>query len=239
VDNIEFPMRLQRFLSLAGICSRRDAEDLITAGRVTVNDAVVTTLGTKVGAADRVTADGRPVSLGRRCYVMLNKPRGYVCTAEDRHAPQKAVDLVNLPGERLYHAGRLDKDSEGLLIFTNDGDYADRLTHPRYRILKHYLVQTDRRLSPMELDVLCNGIEDEGEFLKPEKIEEVSPALYSFVLNEGKKREIRRLIAAAAAQTLMLRRVAVGALELGDLPVGEWRELTPEEVELSLKPDTL
>ena len=109
MENIEYPMRLQRYLSLAGVCSRRDAETLIVAGRISVNDAIVTTLGTKVNAEDRIVADGRPVILGRRCYVMLNKPRGYVCTAEDYHAPKKAVDLINVPGIRLYHAGRLDK----------------------------------------------------------------------------------------------------------------------------------
>jgi len=239
VETIEYPLRLQRYLSLAGVCSRREAETLIAAGRVAVNGQPVTAMGVKVNADDRVNVDGRPALLGRRCYVMLNKPRGYVCTADDPQERQKAVDLVNVPGLRLYHAGRLDKDSEGLLIFTNDGDYAARLMHPRYRILKHYVVQTDRPLTPAEIQALTRGIEDNGEFLKPEKITELSPRRYSFVLNEGKKREIRRMIAWTWAQTLTLKRVAVGALELGDLPTGRWRELSPAEVELSLRPDTV
>lgn len=239
MEKIEYPLRLQRYLSLAGVCSRRDAETLITSGRVSVNDKIEAVLGVKVNKGDQIKVDGRNVTVGRRCYVMLNKPRGYVCTADDPHAAKKAVDLVDIPGIRLYHAGRLDKDSEGLLIFTNDGDYAARLTHPRYRIFKHYLVKTDTILTVTELDRLRRGIEDDGEFLKPEKLEAISPRLYSFVLNEGRKREIRRLLASAGAQTLMLKRVAVGALQLdASLPHGRWRELAPEEVQLSLKPDT-
>ena len=239
MENIEYPLRLQRYLSLAGVCSRRDAEAMIMAGRIAINGQPVAVLGTKVAETDQVTADGKPVLLGRRCYVMLNKPRGYVCTADDPQERKKAIDLVMVPGLRVYHAGRLDKESEGLLIFTNDGDYAAHLMHPRYRILKHYLVQTDRALTRQELNALAQGIEDNGEFLRPEKVTEIEPRLYSFVLNEGKKREIRRMIAWTWAKTLMLRRVAVGALELGSLPVGQWRELTPEEITLSLKPDTL
>ena len=230
---IIFPMRLQRFLSLAGVASRRDAENLIAAGRVAVNGAVVMTAGVKVQDGDRVECDGQAVTLGRRCYVILNKPRGYVCTADDPYADKKVLDLVDLPDIRLYTVGRLDKDSEGLLLLTNDGDYAARLTHPRYRICKTYVAKTDYPLAPPQLDWLRGGIVDDGELLCAESIDELAPGKYRFVLNEGKKREIRRMIAAAGAKTLELRRIAVGHLELGQLPSGRWRELTAEEVALT------
>lgn len=230
----EFPMRLQRFLSLAGVSSRREAETIIAAGRVTVNGVAITTTGVKVTESDQVECDGRPVTMGRRCYVMLNKPRGFVCTADDPHAEMKAVDLVDLPGIRLYSIGRLDKDSEGLLLLTNDGDYAARITHPRYRVCKVYEVKTASALSLRQLRWLRSGIQDDGETLRAERIDELAPGKYRFVLNEGKKREIRRMIAAVGEQTAELKRIAVGKLELGQLSSGCWRELTTAEIQLSL-----
>ena len=237
-EKIEFPMRLARFMSLAGVASRRESETLIAAGRVSVNGEIITINGCKVNAADRIEVDGKVLSLGRRYYIMLNKPPGYTCTAADPYAEKIVFELINLPDVRLFSAGRLDRDSEGLLILTNDGDYSARLTHPRYNILKRYHVQTDRPIPDDVLDQLRRGIVDEGERLMPESIACERPCCYNFVLNEGKKREIRRMVNYAGAETLELRRLSIGALNLGELPSGKWRELSPDEIDASLSPST-
>ncbi|MPN22153.1 Ribosomal small subunit pseudouridine synthase A [bioreactor metagenome] len=168
---------------------------------------------------------------------MLNKPRGYVCTNADPHAPRKAVDLIRLDSPvRLFSAGRLDKESEGMILFSNDGDYVAQLTHPRHEILKTYLVRVVRELTSAELERIRAGIREDGELLRVVSIDPLGKCRYRIVLNEGKKREIRRLTAAVGAATLELRRVRIGGLELGDLPEGAFRELSPEEVALTLTP---
>ena len=167
---------------------------------------------------------------------MLNKPAGYVCTNDDPHAAKRAFDLIKIDGARLFSAGRLDKDSEGLLIVTNDGDYAMQLTHPRYEIFKTYLVKTDAAISAGELDRLRHGIIDNGEQLLPQKIEATGSCIYRFILNEGKKREIRRMVADAGRKTVSLQRISIGSLKLGELKSGQWRFLSAEEVNLSLRP---
>lgn len=186
---------------------------------------------------DEITVDGRPLTQeGQKRYLMLNKPRGYVCTNADPHAPRKAVDLIRLdPPVRLFSAGRLDKESEGMILFSNDGDYVARLTHPRYEIRKTYLVRVTREFTEPELTRIRTGITDGGEHLRVISIAPAGNCLYRIVLNEGKKREIRRLTAAVGAPTLELRRIRIGGLALGDLPQGAFRELTPEEVALTLE----
>lgn len=232
----ENTFNLSRFLSLSGIASRRKCADIVKAGLVQINGQTVTEPGCRVNAADKVVYDGRPVRIEQRIYIMLNKPRGYVCTNDDPHAEKRAFDLVEIDGIRLFSAGRLDKDSEGLLIITNDGDYAMQLSHPRYEIFKTYLVKTDTAIQADELDRLRQGIIDDGERLLPRKIEEIGSCLYRFILNEGKKREIRRMIAAAGRKTVSLQRISVGALKLGELESGKWRFLSEAEVKLSLRP---
>ena len=186
---------------------------------------------------DEITVDGRPLTQeGQKRYLMLNKPRGYVCTNADPHAPRKAVDLIRLdPPVRLFSAGRLDKESEGMILFSNDGDYVARLTHPRYEIRKTYLVRVTREFTEPELTRIRTGITDGGEHLRVISIAPAGNCLYRIVLNEGKKREIRRLTAAVGSPTLELRRIRIGGLALGDLPQGAFRELTPEEVALTLE----
>ncbi len=230
--------RLVKVLSAAGVASRRAAGELVKAGRVAVNGAVVLEPGFRVADGDAVMVDGKRIGPAERlCYIMLNKPRGYVCTNSDPHAPLKAVDLIRLePPVRLFSAGRLDKDSEGMILFSNDGDYVAQLTHPRHEILKTYLVRVVREFTTDELARIRAGIPDEGDLLRVISIDPLGKCRYRIVLNEGKKREIRRLTAAAGAVTQELRRVKVGRLELGDLPEGAFRELTPEEVALSLVP---
>ncbi|HBP07376.1 MAG TPA: pseudouridine synthase [Lentisphaeria bacterium] len=229
--------RLVKFLSAAGVASRRAAGDLVKAGRIAVNGRTIHEPGFRILPADTVTLDGRPVEpAGRFHYIMLNKPRGYVCTNADPHAPRKAVDLIRLdPPVRLFSAGRLDKESEGMILFSNDGDYVARLTHPRYEIRKTYLVRVTREFTEPELTRIRTGITDGGEHLRVISIAPAGNCLYRIVLNEGKKREIRRLTAAVGSPTLELRRIRIGGLALGDLPQGAFRELTPEEVALTLE----
>ena len=229
--------RLVKFLSASGAASRRAAGELVKAGRVTVNGRTTLEPGFLVSPGDTVTLDGKPVKpVASLHYILLNKPRGYVCTNADPHAPLKAIDLIRLdPPVRLFSAGRLDKESEGMILFSNDGDYVARITHPRHEILKTYLVRVTREFSAGELARIRTGIRDQGELLRVISIERIGKCRYRIVLNEGRKREIRRLTAAAGAPTIELRRVRIGGLELGDLPEGAFRELSPEEVALTLK----
>lgn len=228
---------LAKFLSVNGAASRRRAAELVRAGRVAVNGVTVDNPADPVPPAAEVRLDGRVVApLGRRHYVMLNKPRGYVCTNEDIHAARKALDLIALPGVRLVSAGRLDKESDGLLLFSDDGDFIYRVAHPKFEILKVYEVATGRPLPDRALRRLRDGIVDAGEFLQPHSLEPVGPAVYRVVLNEGRKREIRRLIAAAGGKVVRLTRLSVGHLTLGGLPAGCWRELSSREVEEALRP---
>jgi 23S rRNA pseudouridine2605 synthase len=230
----ENTFNLSHFLSLCGIASRRKCADIVKAGLVKINGQTVTGPGSRVREGDDVVYDGRPVRIEPRVYIMLNKPRGYVCTNDDPHAEKRAFDLIEVDGARLFSAGRLDKDSEGLLIITNDGDYAMQLTHPRHEIFKTYLVKTDTAIPAGELNRLRRGIIDDGERLLPQKIEDAGGCIYRFILNEGKKREIRRMIAAAGRNTVSLQRISVGALMLGALESGKWRFLSDAEVKLSL-----
>jgi len=222
-------IRIVKFLSQSGVASCRGAGDLVLAGRVAVNGRVVTEPGTQIFCTDTVTLDGQVLQReDRKYYIMLNKPRGYVCSAEDRFADKLARDLIDLP-VRLFSAGRLDKDSEGMLILSNDGDFIAHLTHPSFGIRKRYIVTLSRGLTRGEIRRLLNGIADGGEFLRALAVRAVGEKQYMLTLGEGKKREIRRMTAALGAPTQRLRRVAVGTLEMGDLPVGKWRELSPEE----------
>ena len=229
---------LGKFLALRTSLSRRDAVAAVRAGRVRLDGAVVTEPASRVGEGSRVELDGVPVAgevFRPLRYYMLNKPRGFVCSSADPHAEKLAVDLLPTePGVRLFSAGRLDKESEGLLIFSNDGDYVEALSHPRNRVLKRYRVEVTRPMTEAELARIRAGIVDDGEMLRVIEVIPRGGCVYEFVLNEGRKREIRRLTAAVGAPTVGLRRFAVGGLELGSLPVGECRELTPEERRLSL-----
>ncbi len=225
-----------KYLAACGAASRRGAVELVKAGRITVNGEVVLDPSFRVKSDDTVAFDGKkvtPESVKR--YIMLNKPRGYTCSNSDGHAKKLAVDLIGVP-ERLFSAGRLDKDSEGLIIFSNDGDYVNTLGHPSFSVCKRYHVRLDRELTEKQIRILLDGITDNGELLKPEALKRIGPALYEFTLNEGRNREIRRMASFCNAQVRRLVRVSVGELELKDLPAGKWRELSEEEIRRSLIP---
>jgi len=225
---------LTKYLSASGVCPRRGAAALIESGRVAVNGEPALRAAQHVFPGDKVTLDGRAIApVAEKVYVMLHKPRGYVCTLDDPHAPKKAIDLIPLAREvRLVSAGRLDKDSEGLILFSNDGVFIERLTHPRYQTAKIYEVSIAIPLTGPEIRRLTvEGIRDDGDILKAREVSRIAPGKYCFVLTEGKNREIRRMLTALGRETRRLKRVAVGKLELGDLPPGRWRRLTEKEVQ--------
>ena len=227
-NNPSFPV-IAKYIASCGVASRRAALELVRAGRAAVNGVPVKDPSLRVKTGDEVTVDGKIVTPEPvKYYVMLNKPRGYTCTSADPHAARRAVDLIGLPA-RLVSAGRLVKDSEGLIIFSNDGEYINAVEHPSFGVLKTYRVRLDRELSPEELATLRRGIEENGEFLRPEGVEPIGERLYAFTLNEGRNREIRRMAAFLGAEVKRLVRVSVGNLRLGSLPPGKWRLLTPEE----------
>ena len=235
--------RLARFLAHAGVASRRHAEELIAAGRVRVNNTVVTTQGVRIDPAhDYISVDGKSVqAVVRHVYLLLNKPAGYVSTAYD---PQGRLTVLNLlppdvQGLRVYPVGRLDIDTEGLLLLTNDGDFALHLTHPRYTTDKHYEALVQGYPSSATLAALRAGVaftEDDGIQHKssPAQVRILrrvgSDTWLSLIIHEGRKRQIRRMLTAVGYPVRRLLRVGVGSLTLGNLPVGKWRYLTEEEV---------
>ena len=268
------PMRLQKFLARAGAASRRGSENLMTAGRVTVNGEVVTELGSKVDPlVDKVAVDGIPVTLAAGpVTIMLHKPAGYVTTMSDPHGRHTVAELVptdRYPG--LYPIGRLDFDTTGLLLFSTDGELGNGLLHPKHHVAKRYLALVNGRPTPAELARLETGIQLDDGMTAPAKasvvegeeerralsVLEVPPAVpdhepngsvpsaqraailrkrsqkravVRVVLREGRKRQVKRMLAAVKHGVLALHRDSFGPIELGDLPRGEWRELTAEEV---------
>ena len=228
-------VRLQKVLSQAGVASRRAAEELIRQGRVTVNGVVVTELGTRVRpGVDRIAVDGRGIG-GREhlVYLALNKPAGYVSTARDTHGRPTVLSLVEAR-ERLYPVGRLDADSEGLILLTNDGELAYAVTHPRHEIEKEYLVLVSGEPSRQIIERLSRGVEIEGRRTAPAEVEVAGPGeggtWLRVVLHEGRKRQIRRMAEAVGHRVLRLRRVRIGPVRLGNLPPGRYRQLSPTEV---------
>jgi pseudouridine synthase len=235
--------RLARFLAHAGVASRRRAEELIASGRVRVNGETITTQGARVDPLhDRILVDGRLVqSVSEHVYLLLHKPSGYVTTASDPEGRPTVLDL--LPSElralRVYPVGRLDRDTSGLLLITNDGEFALRLSHPRYRTEKQYEALVHGLLSDAELRALRRGVqitEDDGHKHQtaPARAsvlqQKGSDSLLLLTIQEGHKRQVRRMLLAVGHMVIQLQRVAVGPLSLQDLPVGEWRHLTAVEV---------
>ena len=231
---LSFPISLSKYLSISGVASRRKATELIKFGKVKVNNLIITEPGLKLNESDVVVYDDNVIVFGQRYYIVLNKPRGYVCTSDDPYAEKKAIDLVDIPGVRLFTAGRLDKDSEGLIIITNDGEYASKLTHPKYQTQKTYRVIVSGHLNDETLARFCAGVEDQGEILKAKSVIREADNIYKFTLTEGKNREIRRLVKSARKKTIRLQRIAIGRLSLGKLKIGEWRHLSQNEVSFTL-----
>ena len=228
--------RLQKLLAAAGLCSRRMAEEWISAGRVCVNGAPAT-LGDRADPeTDTITVDGQPLPADtRRVYLMLNKPRGYVTTLSDEYGRHTAAELVSGCGARVYPVGRLDRDSEGLLLFTNDGDFAHRLLHPSHQVDKVYEVTVTGDLTGAA-SRLAAVDELDGEAIVPAQVRELSrtgeKAVLEVIIHQGKKRQIRRMCAQVGLEVARLKRVAEDGLVLGELPCGHWRYLTSGELDI-------
>ena len=236
-------VRLQKFLAEAGVASRRAAEKLIVGGHITVNGQVVKTLGAKVDAAGaEVAVDGRVVRTRRKVYVVLHKPRGFLCTRSDPEERRTVLDLLPREWSNLFPGGRLDQDSGGLLFLTNDGEFSLHLTHPRYGIRKKYLAVVEGRIDESQLKRFTEGVEDEGELLKAERAHLItannSHSSVELELAQGRNREVRRLFAALGHEVVQLRRTQIGPIRLGELPVGKWRILNPTEIKSLLPTPT-
>ena len=230
--------RLHKILASRGVCSRRKAEELITAGRVSVNGAVAALGDSADPDIDHILLDGKPLpSQDEFVYILLNKPRGYVTTLSDEKGRPNAAQLVADCGVRVYPVGRLDMDSEGLLLFTNDGEFANSLMHPRHEVNKTYRVLV-RNYSPEGLEKLKQPVTLDGYTIKKPEVRLVrntaDKAEILVTIHEGRNRQVRRMCSMAGMDVSRLIRIAEGNLKLGNLPRGTWRHLTAEEVK-SLK----
>ena len=229
-------MRLQKYLALCGIASRRKAEELIAGGHVKVDGVVVDTQGMSVDPNNRVEVDGKLVKLEQqKVYIMLNKPAGYVSTVKDQFDRPTVLDLVKGVAERVYPVGRLDYETEGLLLLTNDGELANRLSHPSHNIEKEYIVILKGPYSQDIGEIFAKGIMIDGKKTKPAKIEHVltenRKTTIRIFLSEGRNRQIRRTLEEVNRTIISLQRVAVGTLKLGEMKVGKWRALNSKEIE--------
>lgn len=223
--------RLQKLISAAGIDSRRGAEALILSGRVTVNGAPAV-LGQRADPArDEILVDGRPLPVQTaHTYVLLNKPRGYVTTLRDERGRPTVAELVKDVGKRLYPVGRLDLDSDGLLLMTDDGDLANTLMHPSHEITKTYRTCVSGDVAAA-LPLLRAPMELDGYRIRPARVHIVSDGVLDIVIHEGRNRQVRRMCAAAGLRVLRLTRIAEGPLALGELQPGRWRYLSENEIE--------
>ncbi len=227
-------MRLNKFLASAGLGSRRSCEQLILDGRVVVNGEKCIELATQVGNSDSVKVDGKLVKPQSTMTLLLNKPRGYLCTCSDTQNRRTIYDLIPANFPRLSHVGRLDKESEGLIVLTNDGDLSLRMTHPRYKIEKEYEVKLDRAFDFDLAAKMRKGIHIEGGIARAEKVARISKSLVRVILRQGIKRQIRLMFYELGYEVLDLRRVRIGSIVISDLRPGHWRLLSGREIE-SLK----
>lgn len=228
-------LRLQKYLAECGFGSRRACEDLIARGSVTVDGQKIREQGTKVVCGEqRVLVDGRPAILQPKIYLLLYKPRGYLCTSKDPQRRKTYRDLLPKLPSRTYSVGRLDFDSEGLLIVTNDGEFCNLLTHPRHGVAKTYSAVLNRRLSPAQIERMRKGIKVQGEPMRMEDLRYVRKSakghIYRIILKEGKNRQIRKMIATTGAKVVRLRRTRIGKIDIGHLSPGESRPLTDDEI---------
>lgn len=224
-------MRLNKFLSSCGLGSRRGVESIILEGRVRINGQVCTELGTQVEATDEVMVDNRRVRPDKPLVIALHKPKGFVCTRDDEHARRTIYDLVPSKLRALAHVGRLDMDSEGLILLTNQGDLAHRLSHPTHGLEKEYEVALEKPFDPALLEKLTHGLHIEEGFAKAERAWIIGHYKLGLVLKQGLKRQIRHMLYRVGYEVKRLVRVRIGNLALTGLPEGGWRELKPDEVD--------
>lgn len=228
-------LRLNRFISMGGVCSRRDADELIVAGRVKVNGEIVQTVGQKVRRADKVEVDGVQIFPEKKVYLVLNKPKDYVTTVEDPLERKTVMSLVEgACKERIYPVGRLDRQTTGVLLFTNDGDLAKKLTHPKYDHKKIYHVFLDKPLTDQDFEAIAAGVDLEDGFIKPDEINFTSPDCteVGIEIHSGKNRIVRRIFEHLGYQIIKLDRVYFAGITKKNIPRGKWRFLTSREVNM-------
>jgi len=223
-------VRLQKYMADCGVASRRKCEEYIVQGKVKVNGKVVTELGTKVNPEkDEVRFNGKIIKQEeKKVYIILNKPKGYVTTNSDQFHRKSVIDLIH-EDVRVYPIGRLDMYTEGLLLLTNDGEFSNKMMHPRNKIEKTYVVTTDTNITKEQIDKLKNGV-DIGDYItKPAKVRIISKDKIEIIISEGKNRQVRRMCDAVEINLLNLKRIKIGNIELGKLQTGKYRYLTEEE----------
>ena len=221
-------MRLNKYISETGVCSRREADKLIAAGRVSCNGSVAV-LGTQVGEADEVRVDGRPLGLRKKqIYIALNKPVGITCTTET-HVAGNIIELIGHQ-ERIFPIGRLDKDSEGLILLTNDGDIVNEILRSENNHEKEYIVTVERAVTDLALKMMADGVKIMGEITKPCKVSRITENKFCLILTQGLNRQIRRMCSALGYRVQRLQRTRIINIDLGTLAPGEWRELAAAEV---------
>lgn len=229
-------MRLQKYLALSGVSSRRNAEKMILEGRVSVNRVPVTVMGFQVDEKnDQVEVDGEPVSIQEeKHYIAYNKPIGEVCTVSDPEGRATVMDKFRDYPVRLYPVGRLDYDSEGLILLTNDGDMMNHVLHPSREVSKVYLTKVSNQVTDDEIRQLRRGVIIDGKMTAPASVRLIRRETFDTVLlisiHEGRNRQVRKMVSAVGHQVVSLRRVEFGPVSLGDLPTGKWRALTDEEI---------
>ncbi len=229
-------VRLQKFLAESGIGARRSCERLILEGKVFVNGTAETVLGTKIDPdTDLVSVGKIKVTPEPKVYIALNKPRGVICTSKDTEGRKRAIDLIPKSIPRVYTVGRLDMDSDGLLIFTNDGNFCLRLSHPRHMIRKTYAVEVIGKLTDDTISKLLSGVMSDGQLLRAEKVYRVESrsdvTKLRIDLKEGKNRQIRRMMDSVGHQVVRLTRLKIGSISITNLKPSEWRYLTKNEIE--------
>ncbi len=227
-------MRINKFLAACGVASRRDCDELIKQGLVKINGNRAD-LGSEVGEDDEVTVSGNRVNIKKNEYYILNKPKGYICSVSDDKGRKTIMDLLPSNAGRIFPVGRLDYDSEGLLIVTTDGELAQRLTHPSNEIPKTYLVKVEGTLTEASLNPIRSGIEIEGGYVTKKCKAHIVETNKEFTkvhitITEGKNREIRKMFAAIGKEVMLLKRIKIGELTLRGLNRGEWRKLSKEEI---------
>jgi len=221
--------RINKYIASCGICSRRKADELISQGKVEINGQVVTDMGHKVDTNDIVKINGKLITKEEeKVYIVLNKPKGYVTTSSDQFNRKNVIDLIN-ENVRVYPIGRLDMYTEGLLLLTNDGEFANAIMHPRNKIEKTYIVITNTKVTEKQLENLRNGV-DIGDYItRPAKAKMISENKLQIIISEGKNRQVRRMCEAAGINLLNLKRVQIGNIKLENLQSGKYRYLTEEE----------
>jgi len=223
-------MRLNKFIAISGVCSRRNADKLIKNGKIKVNGKIINTLGLDVQETDIIEYDNRVLSLNeKKIYIMLNKPKGYITTAKEQFNRKCVMDLIN-EDVRVFPIGRLDKDTEGLLLLTNDGDFTNKLTHPSHKIKKTYIVYTDTLIKNEILYKLRNGVDIGGYITKEAEVNLLDKNTLEITISEGKNRQVRKMCENTGINLISLKRVSIGGLKLDNLKLGKYKVLNDRDI---------